>query len=235
MKKCPQCQSTYADENIYCFNDGSVLVDDQPPTVAFNYSNNPLLTPSFVVDLSPQNETPTQFAPFPPKFQNTPTKSESKNYVAPLLIGLLIGGGLVLAMIFLLNGRGERKTEVSMVNANTAKSDINSNTNSVKENFNVNDSTSSTVSSETNKSDSAKVKSTEDEPKKKGNYNGRVIMINAYVRSAPSDYTDEIDMLPMNSNLKIGKRAAPNSPWFRVTSESGASGWMHGNTIEFTR
>ncbi len=228
MKKCPQCHNSYNDENIYCLNDGAILIDELPSTITFNYPNNPLPNPAFVVDISPKDETPTLIAPFPPRVQIASTKSESKNYVVLLLIGLLAGGGLVLGTFFLTKSFGERKTEVA-TNANSAKSKVNSNDEkSSATNADITSGYNNVITNSANSTEEAK-------PKKKGNYNGRVIMINAYLRSAPSDYATEVEVLPMDSFVKVGKRAAPNSPWYRVTSESGTNGWMHGNTIEFTR
>jgi len=66
-------------------------------------------------------------------------------------------------------------------------------------------------------------------------FNGRVITLNAYVRSQPSRTAREIDVLPIDDRLEIEERENENSPWFEVTCEHGTKGWMHGNTIEFTR
>jgi hypothetical protein len=65
-------------------------------------------------------------------------------------------------------------------------------------------------------------------------FNGRVISKNAYVRSSPSRNSKEIDILPVDDRLNVEERENENSPWFHVTCEHGTSGWMHGNTIEFT-
>ena len=64
-------------------------------------------------------------------------------------------------------------------------------------------------------------------------FNGRVIAVNAYVRTSPSRSSDEIDVLPVDDRINIEKRENENSPWYYVTCEHGTSGWMHGNTIEF--
>jgi len=63
-------------------------------------------------------------------------------------------------------------------------------------------------------------------------YNGRVIMINAYIRSAPSNYAPAIAVAPLDELVKIGR---PAGPWYRVMTSGGRTGWMHGNTIEFVR
>jgi len=60
-------------------------------------------------------------------------------------------------------------------------------------------------------------------------------MMNAIVRLAPSIDAPEINIVTFNSPIKIGKSAGGNNPWYRVTTASGQTGWMHGNTIEFVR
>ena len=66
-------------------------------------------------------------------------------------------------------------------------------------------------------------------------FNGRVIASNAYVRASPSRNSDETDVLPVDDRINIERRENENSPWYFVTCEHGTSGWMHGNTIEFTK
>ena len=66
-------------------------------------------------------------------------------------------------------------------------------------------------------------------------FNGRVITLNAYVRSAPSKTATQIAVLPQDDRINIGTRESPNSPWYKVVCEHGTSGWMHGDTIEFTK
>ena len=65
-------------------------------------------------------------------------------------------------------------------------------------------------------------------------FNGRVIAENAFVRASPSKTAAQTDVLPVNDRLHIERRESDNSPWFYVTCEHGTSGWMHGNTIEYT-
>ncbi len=56
------------------------------------------------------------------------------------------------------------------------------------------------------------------------------------VRFCATDGTpDEIDVLPVDDRITIERRENEKSPWYYVTCEHGASGWMHGNTIEFTQ
>ena len=64
-------------------------------------------------------------------------------------------------------------------------------------------------------------------------FNGRVIMLNAVLRTAPTMEAGDVEILQLDEPLIIGNKASGNSPWYRVETASGAKGWMHGNTIEF--
>lgn len=105
MKKCPNCQNTYGDENLYCLNDGSLLTEEPAPTVAFNLPGSAPANTPFVVDLSAKDETPTVIHNYEPvsRAENDLPKNASKNYLIFLLIGLLCGGGLVLLTVFIMN------------------------------------------------------------------------------------------------------------------------------------
>jgi hypothetical protein len=78
---------------------------------------------------------------------------------------------------------------------------------------------------------------TNSDPERSANkgFNGRVIMINAVIRSLPAVDSDEVAVVPFDEHIKIGKPAAEHSPWYRVTTSDGTTGWMHGNTIEFVK
>ena len=132
-----------------------------------------------------------------------------------LIIGLLLGGGIVLAAVlaglYLYQNRAPQ-------DANR-----NSSTNSAPN--------TKTSPSTTPVTASAKHEKHTDEADDA--FNGRVIKLNAYVRSSPKANSKQIDVLPIDDRLHIEKQENPNSPWFRVTCEHGTSGWMHGNTIKY--
>ena len=221
MKKCPKCQNEFADELSYCLEDGTLLVTELAPTVAFN---SPPASPAFVVDLRQTDETPTEIKPFPFPRQPNPTPNKPKNYVLPLLIGLLLGGVLVLAAYFIIKGFGEKENPVVVAANTNSKSNASSTLNTA--------ATSTPSENKNNNSETSANKKIDDDDSK---YNGRVIAINAYLRSEPDAYATEVDVLPMDERIIIGRRENPNSPWYRVTTEDGTTGWMHGNTIEFTK
>lgn len=247
MKKCPQCLNSFGDEYLYCLNDGTPLVDEPKPTVAFNYPLDKTQSPSFVVNLEQKEETPTLAAPFPQikkLNQPTPTPSNTKKYLIALFIGLLIGGSLVAAAYFVIKNWDGKDVAVTSDSSNSKSNDeTNRNENSSNNSaatsgnasVNIENSSSNSESKNTNIVKSDINVNTDRKSLKDNKYNGRVIMINAYVRSAPDLYASEVDVLPMDDRLIIGRRASPESPWYRVTCEHGTTGWMHGNTIEFTR
>jgi hypothetical protein len=225
MKKCPQCQNLFDDENLFCLNDGTPLNDEPAPTVAFDVPPKYQASP-FVVDISPKQETPTQVNPFPFQRDTTSPQRDSKNYVVVLLIGLLLGGILVVAAFLLLRGSGEKA--ITTGNTSQNKNPLhNIETPTANPDGITEDKNKNVVDRDTNANEKSK-----NNNKK---YNGRVIMLNAYVRSAPDQYAPEVDILPMDDRLILGKRASPNSPWYRVTCEHGTKGWIHGNTVEFTK
>lgn len=216
MKKCQQCQTIFTDDNSFCLNDGTLLVSEQPPS--FQPQNS-----SFVVDLSPpQPEIPTQFTPIPPVSAPIQTaKKSSVNFAAPLLVGLVLGGLLVLALFFLMKEKDADSAANNSNNSNSSKNETAKNS-PVSENSKKQEKTPTINSA---------VSDSEEDDK----YNGRVITINANLRSAPTTYADTLETLPLDEKIEIGRREHANSPWYRVTCEHGTSGWMHGNTIEFTK
>lgn len=222
MKRCPQCQRTFTEDNSFCLEDGTPLIPDLPQTVAYSPPPTVPHKPSFVVDLSPPKpEIPTQFTPIPPVSPMQTAKKSSTNYAVPLLIGLLLGGILVLALFFIMRERDEKPVANNSNNSNSSKNET---------------SKSSPVSNNSKKTDnSSNINSAVNKSEEDDKYNGRVIMINANLRSAPDTYADTLETLPLDERIVIGRREHSNSPWYRVTCEHGTSGWMHGNTIEFTR
>ena len=226
MKKCPQCNSVFGDDVHFCLNDGTQLVaenfslpSDDDFEAATIIRHDPM-----VVNLAGENAAPEL-----PIYQNPPVETiivekpvRSKNPLIFLGIGLLLGGALVLTALVSakyfyqsdngtnvkINPSGEPDAN-KPVKASPTAAPLNVNKASQKHEL------------QTDRDD--------DE------FNGRVIAVNAYVRSAPGRSSDETDVLPIDDRLNIERRENENSPWYFVTCEHGTSGWMHGNTIEFTK
>lgn len=233
MKRCPQCNNLYPNETQYCLNDGQLLisevlplpsqlsVDDEEATII---RNEPI-----VVDLSAANEPGTEALPphrIPPPIEKIPVRAKSNfgKYLVFLITGLLLGGGLVLATLFLSrsfyqNNDAAGRGATANVNSNQTRG------NSEPKN----------ADSPVDKPITAKPEHQERTDVGDDEFNGRVITLNAYVRSSPSRNSPEIEILPIDDRLTITSRDNPNSPWFHVVCEHGTSGWMHGNTIEYTR
>ena len=255
MKQCLKCNQVFDENYSYCLSDGEPLIEQPPQDSVPTLVNH---SPPIFVEVKPNNQpaewnTPTiqSQIPFIPVVPQAPfeNKDHRKTYVALLLTGILFGGGLVLLTVFLMNKTKPNPTETASLapanknpnensNPTQANSAVSSNTNANPENTNTNVNTAENKKDNDNKQPD-KNSSTENPDSKKREkrkgYNGRVVMLNALVRIAPSMDAMPLGYLDYDSPIKIGKKAAPNSPWYRVTTPSGISGWMHGNTIEFVR
>lgn len=222
MKKCPQCNSLFDDETRYCLNDGAALVEEILPLPSeLSSDEEPTVVRSepIVVDLS-AGETPAAES-LPPTQPISPVvvkkTSDSGTYIIVLVLGLILGGVLVLTALLLtqnfFRSGNSNKPEISAVNSNqTAK-----NTNLL-----INQKISENLHH-------LKTGAGDEE------FNGRVIALNAFVRSSPAKTSNSIDTLPVDDRINIQMRKHSNSPWYYIVCEHGTSGWMHGNTIEFTQ
>ena len=233
MMICPQCNSVYGDDFVYCSNDGTVLIkQDLPlPTGADDAEAETIIRREpFVVDFT---SAPTQAetvemsyaAPVSPQPIIVEKTSSSKFYVLFLLVGLLLGGGLVLATMLaarVINRPDE--ANAAAVQAKTPDAKIQ------KTPENVNAERDNEVDKIADQ-----LHQKRDESKTDSDFNGRVIVENANVRSAPRNNASQVDILPNGDRIEIERRENANSPWFYVVCEHGISGWMHGNTIEFTK
>jgi len=230
MKKCPQCNTVYGDEVAFCLKDGAALIEETfslPSTSDSIEEETVIRHEPIIVDFGASAETlrqtTYQVPPTPENITIIPVKTTSNTgrYALFFTLGLLIGGGLVLATILLSRTIYQNentnlvKTSQAEKSAKTIPTAESKNENKVNE----------TISS---KHDEATSTSDED-------FNGRVIVTNARVRSSPSADSSAVETLPMNDRLSIISRENPNSPWYEIECEHGTSGWMHGNTIEFTK
>lgn len=237
MKVCPQCNSVFGDDFVFCSNDGAVLAeenltlpteaDDEAQTVirrkgepiVVNF-NEPSATQAETVEMKYESLPPTQRAVIVEK------KSGSKFYALFLIVGLLLGGGLVLATLLaarIMNRPNDPANVVLQTNRSAARTASPTPQNANAERDNEVDQIAN------------EIHTLKDPSKTDDDFNGRVIVENANVRSAPNNNATQIDILPNGDRLTIERRASETSPWYYVVCEHGISGWMHGNTIEFTR
>ena len=112
MKVCPQCNSVFGDDFVFCSNDGTVLVEENLPLpteaddaetetiirrdpIVVDF-NTPSPTQVETVEMNYDDLPPTLPPPQPIIVEKT---TSSKFYALFLLVGLLIGGSLVLATL----------------------------------------------------------------------------------------------------------------------------------------
>lgn len=225
MKRCPQCNNVYEDDLQYCLNDGAGLITQTftMPSDAEDFEAETVIRHApVIVDLSAENISPEPIIyrnpPVEPVIVEKPAKR--KNPAMFLILGLILGGGLVLATLLLARSFYQ--------NDNTNKINRISRTNSNESIKTSPDETSPDIDKLSQKHETRTGADDEE-------FNGRVIALNAYIRASPSRNSDETDVLPVDDRINIERRENENSPWYSVTCEHGTSGWMHGNTIEFTQ
>ncbi|HEY8562240.1 MAG TPA: SH3 domain-containing protein [Pyrinomonadaceae bacterium] len=231
MKRCPQCNSVFDDSLVYCTNDGTPLLEEsfvlpseaspidaeeetvvrqEPITIDIHHHRNPTAAPTEQFNYNaPPAETIIPVVVEKPR--------NTGKYLLFLVLGSVLGGALVLAVVLfsmrLSQQNNQPTTTRNSANAEPAATPVRTPT-------------------ATPLVASAKHEKRTDAPD--DDFNGRVISQNAFVRSSPSRSANETDILPVGDRLEIEERAGDNSPWFRVTCEHGTTGWMHGNTIEYT-
>jgi hypothetical protein len=228
MKRCPQCNSVFDDSLDYCTNDGTPLVAE---TFVLPSEASPL---DAAEEVTVVHHEPIKIEIRHQKTAEAP--AEQFNYQTPaaetvipivvekprgtgkhllfLAIGLVLGGGLVLAGILFSIYLSQKDSPPAASNTT------------------VQTATPNRTPTTTPVTASAKHEKRTDAPD--DDFNGRVIRLNAYVRSSPSRGAGEVDVLPVDDRLDIEERENDDSPWYRVTCEHGTTGWMHGNTIEYT-
>lgn len=239
MKQCPTCQRVFSPEDVFCPNDGATLT-------AQSASDAGRVVISW--DDQSRNEIPTQVVQTPQPITVSGTPAWLYALTGALAAVILMGAGY-----FLLVGSREKDPEKARIE----NSNISTKSNPANASHGGNNATggergpaaaNSGVdpidANQSGKNDKANAERYKETSKTDENlqgklprkgYNGRVIMMNAIVRSSPSIYAPEIYLVSFDEPIKIGKSAGGNNPWFRVTTTGGMTGWMHGNTIEFVR
>ncbi len=242
MKRCPQCNSVFEDEKIFCTEDGKPLVaetfsmpsdnspedhDDEqetilrykPVDIAFSDSAPPQDQPH-----PETNQTPPQVNPYAPNHANFSDKASPKEsrgcltYGFILLIGLFLGGTVVLGVF----GLGYYYMN-SISNQN--------------EDSKIAEKTEKTPKTETKKTSKKTPpakhteKNTDIDASK---LNGQIIKSRSVLRSLPNSKSKRIDSLPRNDRIQILRRKNSTSKWYEVECEHGSKGWIDGYSIKFT-
>lgn len=235
MKRCPQCNSVFKNDVDYCAKDGAALVDENfsLPSADNDFEAETIIRREpIVVNLSPENSAPVENYQTAPVVENViirevPAKSSSRNAAVYLVFGLILGGILVLGT--LLIARNYYSNETTNDNSKQIAVNISATTpktSPAAENRNEN---------KNNLTETASLKHAQPTAASDEDFNGRVIALNARVRASASKNAAQIDILPSNDRINIERREDESSPWFYVSCEHDTSGWMHGDTIEFTR
>ena len=228
MKRCPQCNSVFDNSLDFCTNDGTPLIQETfvlpSESSAFDAEEVTVIHSAPVtINIPNQNPpvAPTEQFNYQVPITETVIVKKPRNtgkYLLFMVLGLLLGGGLVLAAVLFVMFLNQKK-QPAQVNINVNKPIISTPT--VKE--------TPTATPITASAKHEKRTDTDDDE-----FNGRVISQNAFVHAAPNRNSKQTDVLPVDDRLNIEERENESSPWFRVTCEHGTSGWMHGNTIEYT-
>lgn len=243
MKRCPQCSRVFANDTAFCPHDAARLVEENfsLPSIDGDFEDDTVVRRQpIVVDLSKGNAPALENirqAPPPSTADNivvrVPAKSNSKSAAIYLALGLLLGGILVLTTLifargFFSNGDGGNSKQIA-VNVSTQNANARNSAPANRIETNANPPNKNAIDL------SANAKHDERTTAADGEFNGRVIALNAYVRASPSKSAAQTDVLPLDDRINIERRENESSPWFYVTCEHGTSGWMHGDTIEYTR
>jgi len=135
MKKCPVCQTTYADDSLrFCLTDGAGLLTlpDGEETVAFGAGSNPIR-----VDVVPET-TPAFVSPTSPPLPVGRKKASLFVWLfAALIVAVFLGGVVVVAAwLVIKNGRDANNSKVSTANPSptaTAKNTSSNETQQMKD------------------------------------------------------------------------------------------------------
>ena len=227
MKRCPQCNSVFDDDLSFCTHDGTPLSQENFTLPSEFASIEPIEKEEetiirrepLKIDFSTP-DAPNRYIP-PPENVAPIVVVKQRNtgkYLLFLIVGLILGGGLVLGVLLL--GQNFYRKNNSNVAVNSA----------LNNNREVKTPTATPAPAPTPNAEHL-IKTSADEE----DFNGRVIVTNANVRSSASKNAAPVTLLPMDDRLTIERRANEESPWYFITCEHGTSGWMHGDTIEFTQ
>ncbi|NNE99207.1 MAG: SH3 domain-containing protein [Pyrinomonadaceae bacterium] len=238
MKRCPKCNVVFEDEKRFCGKDGTTLVGE-PFSLPSNYSSQDFddeqetlirarpADMGFSEDFSEpppieEDSIPIIQVDEPAKAPPPAVKPKGKfvKYLLMLVLGLFVGGVLVLGALglgyFYLTNQMQKESVENSGGNPEGKDSKPSSTPAPESKMDVDHSKRNPNANE------AKL-------------NGSVIRKMVFVRSGPSRSSAKAGIVPRNDRLEIIKRENSTSPWYQVECEHGIRGWMHGNTIRFTK
>jgi hypothetical protein len=153
MKRCPQCNRTYADDALsFCLDDGSPLLSTSAPppsdpSATVQYPSARDTSPPPTMAFRPAQAAPPQP---PPAWSPMPPTAPQKRSVWPWLLGIgavlvFMGIGVVILILAVASMTNANNSNSNNSNSRLANRNTNKNTNS--ENANENTNTRSTLSS----------------------------------------------------------------------------------------
>ncbi|MEZ5308931.1 MAG: SH3 domain-containing protein [Pyrinomonadaceae bacterium] len=232
MKLCPKCGNVYEDAMAFCPSDGIALVvepmplpsefmsdEEEQTVIRVPVSSKPEI-PAAIPDLPLEQPSISGYSRYEPGIPAAKNESQKGclKYALILLVGLLVGGFFVLAVVgagYWFLARGERAS-----NENTANTEEPLPKTPGKPR-------KSPTPKPTENPHSIPAEGIDDSL-----LNGRVIKA-AALRQTPNAGAKRVATLPKGDRLRIIERRAPTSAWYRVSCEHGEEGWMHGNDIEY--
>jgi hypothetical protein len=154
MKRCPQCNRTYADDALsFCLDDGSPLLSTSgpppsDPSATVQYPSARDTSPPPTMAFLPAQAAPPP--PPPPAWSPMPPPAPQKRSVWPWLLGIgavlvFMGIGVVILIFAVASMTNANNSNSNNSNSRVANRNTNKNTNS--ENGNENTNTRSTLSS----------------------------------------------------------------------------------------
>ena len=230
MRRCPKCNDVFEDDRAFCTNDGTGLIEEhfELPSESMDDDGEeqtviraqpidirigqPAPTPTpqqqaqIPLNTAPQN-VETHVSPAP-----TAKKGGCAKYVIVLLIGLIFGGILVgaagIGVYLYLESEKQKRQEIVQREKELQKKEE-------RLNRGPHEGRGTEVA--------------------ESSLNGRVIKRSAVLRKSPRNSGERVAELPRNDRLHIIRRRASTSAWYRVKCEHGSTGWMHGNSIAYTK
>jgi hypothetical protein len=149
MKRCPQCNRTYADDALsFCLDDGSPLLSASAPTpsdpsATVQYPQARGTIPQATIAFNPAQAPPPPIPP--PAWTPMPPAAPEKRSVWPWLLGIgavlvlmVIGGGILIFVVANITNTNNSNGNSNNSNSRVANRNSNKNTNADETNTNTN-------------------------------------------------------------------------------------------------
>ena len=221
MKRCPQCNRTYADDALsFCLDDGSPLLSTSAPTpsdpsATVQYPQARDTTPQPTIAFNPGQAPPPPIPP--PAWSPMPPPAAQKRSIWPWLIGIgavavfmVIGVVILIFAVASITNNNNSNRNSNNANSRVANRNTNKNTNADETNTNTNSrSTLATFTDDfsnkiwgTGQSQYGNIWYQDEENHMRATKSGFVVM---YGPDKP-DYHDE------NATVRVGLRSIDGSP-----------------------